>query len=83
MQLQYAKDKSTETNLCIDCPICKETMLENTYVFQCPNDHYLCETCYKKITSCPNCRTSKQSFFRCSQVEDLLTIMYELKLLMS
>ena len=79
MKLQYAKEKSTETNLCTDCPICHETMLENTDVFQCPNGHYLCITCYKKINSCPHCRTSKHSFFRCRPVEDMLAKIYEKK----
>ena len=79
MQLQYAKEKSTETNLCTDCPICQETMLENTDIFQCPNGHYLCATCYKKINSCPHCRTSKHSFFRCRPVEDMLAKIYEQK----
>ena len=81
MLLQHAKDKSTETNLCIGCPICQETMLENTYIFKCPNNDYLCATCHKKINSCPNCRTSKHSFFRCRSVEDMLAIIYEVNLL--
>ena len=79
MQLEYAKENSTETNLCTDCPICNETMLENTDVFQCPNGHYLCVTCYRKINSCPHCRTSKHSFFRCRPVEDMLAKIYEKK----
>ena len=81
MQLPYAKEKFTETNLFIDCPICNKIMLENADVFQCPNDHYLCATCYKKINSCPHCGTSKHSFFRCRRVEDMLAIICEIRLL--
>ena len=77
--LQDSKVKETETNIYLDCPICLETLLENTDVFQCTNGHYLCGTCYGKIDSCPHCRTSAEFFYRCRPVEDMLTKLYEKK----
>ena len=77
--LQDTEVKETETNVYLDCPICLETLLENTNVFQCPNGHYLCVTCYGKIDSCPHCRTSTEFFCRSRPVEDMLTKLYEKK----
>ena len=42
-----------------ECPICFEEMLTPTKIFQCPQGHLLCETCFEKVSvtskQCPFC----------------------------
>jgi len=48
--------KKTKTMMeVLECPVCFEVPREGP-ILSCPNGHHLCQSCSKRITSCPVCK---------------------------
>jgi hypothetical protein len=45
----------------LECPICFETPRLGP-LHNCCNGHFVCESCWEKITECPVCRSKKEKF---------------------